>query len=83
VWEDRDEDVVDSYKTLEGHRSDILAMSAYAPRQLLATGKLCPTLAAGSPAPASNACLCGCHVVPSVLAQATARYLNPVPKLYC
>lgn len=38
VWEDRDEDVVDSYKTLEGHRSDILAMAAYAPRQLLATG---------------------------------------------
>jgi hypothetical protein len=40
VWEDRDEDVVDSYKTLEGHRSDILAMAAYAPRQLLATGNL-------------------------------------------
>jgi hypothetical protein len=39
VWEDRDEDVVDSYKTLEGHRSDILAMAAYAPRQLLATGE--------------------------------------------
>lgn len=39
VWEDRDDDVVDSYKTLEGHRSDILAMAAYAPRQLLATGE--------------------------------------------
>lgn len=39
VWEDRDEDVVESYKTLEGHRSDILAMTAYAPRQLLASGE--------------------------------------------
>jgi hypothetical protein len=38
VWEDRDKDVVESYKTLEGHRTDILAMAAYAPRQLLATG---------------------------------------------
>lgn len=39
VWEDRDEDDVKSYKTLEGHKSDILAMAAYAPRQLLATGE--------------------------------------------
>jgi hypothetical protein len=38
VWEDRDEEDVTSYKTLEGHKSDILAMAAYAPRQLLATG---------------------------------------------
>lgn len=39
VWEDQDEDVVESYKTLEGHKSDVLAMAAYAPRQLLASGE--------------------------------------------
>lgn len=38
MWEDQDEDVVESYKTLESHKSDILAMAAHAPRQLLATG---------------------------------------------
>jgi hypothetical protein len=39
VWEDQDEDAVGSYKVLESHAADILAMAAHGPRQLLATGK--------------------------------------------
>lgn len=69
VWEDRDEDYVQSYKTLEGHRSDILAMAAYAPRQLLATGvctacRLVP-LHLWTCGPAA-----GCSAVPSSLLEA-------------
>lgn len=38
VWEDADEDVVDEYRTYEGHREDIVTMTAFPDRQLLATG---------------------------------------------
>lgn len=39
VWEDQDEDVVDEYRTFEGHREDILSMAAYPSKALLATGR--------------------------------------------
>eukprot|EP00798_Chlamydomonas_sp_ICE-L_P024012 gene24012-9585_t len=40
VWEDLDDDndVVEEYRTYEGHREDITHMTAYTDRQLLATG---------------------------------------------
>lgn len=39
VWEDADEDVVETYKTYEGHQEDVLSMAAYTRKQLLATGQ--------------------------------------------
>lgn len=38
VWEDIDDDIIDEYKTYDGHSEDILAMAAYPPKQYLATG---------------------------------------------
>lgn len=38
VWEDEDEEEVSTYKAYEGHTEDVLAMAAYPPKQLLATG---------------------------------------------
>lgn len=38
VWQDDDDDVVEQYRTFEGHKADILTMSAAHSRGLLATG---------------------------------------------
>jgi hypothetical protein len=65
VWEDREGELVDSYKTLKGHGDDITAMAAHGPRQLLATGA--PRRAALSVTEAlcvaQCCCLpCSCHL---------------------